>query len=159
MEAAAPILRHAPGPQAGPAFVGRLPMTTTEPRTIASVAEAIERARALLPAIRERARTAEELRQLPQETVQDLKDSGLLRIPTPPRYGGYALDIDAMFQVGMELGRACGSTAWCSNVWGIHNWMVGHWPEEAQDEYFSTGPPPARQRHASPAVGVCDTGG
>jgi len=115
-------------------------MTTTEPRTIASAAEAVERARALLPVIKERARKAEDLRQLPPETVQDLKDAGILRIPNPPRYGGYDLDIDAMFQVGMELGRACGSTAWCYNVWGIHNWMVGHWPEQAQDEYFSTGP-------------------
>ena len=115
-------------------------MTTTEPRTSASTAEAVERARALLPAIKQRARAAEDLRQLPPETVQDLRDSGLTRIPNPPRYGGYELDIDSMFQVGMELARACGSTAWCYNVWGIHNWMVGHWPEEAQDEYFATGP-------------------
>src|SRR4051794_19093639 len=113
MEGAAPILRLAPGLEPDEPIAGRPPMTTTEPRTIASVAEAIERARALLPAIRERARTAEDLRQMPPETVQDLKDSGLTRIPNPPRYGGYELDIDAMFQVGMELGRACGSTAWC----------------------------------------------
>ena len=40
----------------------------------------------------------------------------------------------------MELGRACGSTAWCFSVWSIHNWMVGHWPLQAQDEYFAEGP-------------------
>jgi 3-hydroxy-9,10-secoandrosta-1,3,5(10)-triene-9,17-dione monooxygenase len=115
-------------------------MTTTEPRTISSTAEAIERARALLPVLKQRAAQAEDLRQVPPETVQDLKDAGLLRIPNPPRFGGYEMDVDTMFQVGMELGRACGSTAWCSNVWGIHNWMVGHWPEQAQEEYFASGP-------------------
>jgi 3-hydroxy-9,10-secoandrosta-1,3,5(10)-triene-9,17-dione monooxygenase len=40
----------------------------------------------------------------------------------------------------MELGRGCGSTAWCYAVWDIHNWMVGHWPLSTQEEYFASGP-------------------
>jgi 3-hydroxy-9,10-secoandrosta-1,3,5(10)-triene-9,17-dione monooxygenase len=63
-----------------------------------------------------------------------------MRIPNPRRYGGYETDVDLMFEVAMEIGRACGSTAWCYAVWSIHNWMIGHWPEEAQEEYFSEGP-------------------
>src|SRR5215207_8395516 len=78
---------------------GEARMTTTEPRTIGSTAEAAERARALLPVLKQRAAKAEELRQVPPETVQDLKDAGLLRIPNPPRFGGYEMDIDTMFQV------------------------------------------------------------
>jgi 3-hydroxy-9,10-secoandrosta-1,3,5(10)-triene-9,17-dione monooxygenase len=72
--------------------------------------------------------------------VQDLVASGLLRIATPARYGGSGHEIDLMFEVAMELGRGCGSTAWCYAVWSIHNWMLGHWPEQAQDEYFADGP-------------------
>ena len=102
--------------------------------------ELLERAGSLLPHIRERAARTEQLRQIPPETIADLKASGLLRIPNPPRYGGYPYDINLMFEVAMELGTACGSTAWCYSVWSIHNWMLGHWPEEAQEEYYGGGP-------------------
>jgi 3-hydroxy-9,10-secoandrosta-1,3,5(10)-triene-9,17-dione monooxygenase len=101
--------------------------------------ELLARARGLVPAIRERAVATEKDRQIPNETVSQLREAGLFNIPSPPRYGGYEHDIDLMFEVAMELGRACGSTAWCYSVWSIHNWMLGFWPEEAQDEYFATG--------------------
>jgi 3-hydroxy-9,10-secoandrosta-1,3,5(10)-triene-9,17-dione monooxygenase len=99
-----------------------------------------QRASDLLPVLRERAPEAERLRQIPPETIADLRAAGLLAIGNPKRYGGYDCDIDVMFEVAMELGRACGSTAWCFAVWSIHNWMVGHWPQEAHDEYFAEGP-------------------
>jgi 3-hydroxy-9,10-secoandrosta-1,3,5(10)-triene-9,17-dione monooxygenase len=102
--------------------------------------ELLQRARALVPALRERAQQTEELRQMTPETVADLKASGLLDIATPERFGGNGHEIDLMFNVAMELGRGCGSTAWCYAVWDIHNWMVGHWPIEAQEDYFATGP-------------------
>jgi alkylation response protein AidB-like acyl-CoA dehydrogenase len=95
--------------------------------------ELLQRAIALLPVIAERASEAEELRQIPQATIDDLRDAGLMRIATPARYGGHGTEIDLMFEVAMELGRACGSTAWCYAVWSIHNWMLGFWPEETQD--------------------------
>ena len=100
----------------------------------------LQRASDLLPALRERAPEAERLRQIPPETIADLRAAGLLAIGNPKRYGGYDCDIDVMFEVAMELGRACGSTAWCFSVWSIHNWMVAHWPQQAQDEYFAGGP-------------------
>jgi alkylation response protein AidB-like acyl-CoA dehydrogenase len=71
---------------------------------------------AALPALRERATRAEQLRRLPPETVKDLVSSGLVRVGTPPRYGGAGLDIDAGHAVAWELGRACGSTAWCCSL-------------------------------------------
>jgi alkylation response protein AidB-like acyl-CoA dehydrogenase len=72
--------------------------------------------------------------------VAELRDAGLFNIPSPQRYGGYDHDIDLMFEVAMTVGQACGSTGWCYSVWSIHNWMLGFWPEQAQDEYFATGP-------------------
>lgn len=107
---------------------------------VASREEFLQRAIGLLPAIKGRAAETEALRQIPQATIDDLMHSGLLRIPNPPRFGGYEPDIDLVFQVAMQIGRACGSTAWCYAVWSIHNWMLGHWPLEAQEEYFSEGP-------------------
>ncbi len=114
------------------------PVTTSE-RT-ATREQLLERASALLPVLAERAAEAEELRHIPAATVEDLRDAGLMRIATPARYGGNGAEIDLMFEVAMELGRSCGSTAWCYAVWSIHNWMLGFWPEQAQDEYFAEGP-------------------
>jgi alkylation response protein AidB-like acyl-CoA dehydrogenase len=94
----------------------------------------------LVPALRERAARTEQLRQIPFETVQDLVSSGLIRIGNPPRYGGLDIDYDAVFDVGYELGRACGSTAWCYCLWTAHNWWIGHFPEQAQEEFFASGP-------------------
>jgi 3-hydroxy-9,10-secoandrosta-1,3,5(10)-triene-9,17-dione monooxygenase len=100
----------------------------------------IGRAVDLLPVLKQRAPGAEKLRQIPAETVRDLKAAGLFQIATPRRFGGNGHEIDLMFDVAMELGRACGSSAWCYAVWSIHNWMLGHWPEQAQAEYFADGP-------------------
>ena len=72
--------------------------------------------------------------------MQDLVSSGLIRIGNPQRYGGLGIEYDAAFDVAWELGRACGSTAWCYALWTVHNWWVGHFPESAQEEFFAGGP-------------------
>jgi alkylation response protein AidB-like acyl-CoA dehydrogenase len=98
------------------------------------------RTAALLPLLRERAAHTEQLRRIPPETVQDLIASGLIRIGNPARYGGLGIEYDAAFDIDWELGRACGATAWCYALWTVHNWWIGHFPEQAQDEFFGNGP-------------------
>jgi 3-hydroxy-9,10-secoandrosta-1,3,5(10)-triene-9,17-dione monooxygenase len=71
-------------------------------------AELLDRAARLLPVLRERAARAEQLRQIPPETVADLVASGLIRVGSPERYGGHGLDIDTGHAIAWELGRACG---------------------------------------------------
>ena len=102
--------------------------------------DVIDRAKALLPTLRERAGRAEELRRVPEETVRDFIDAGILRVGVPQKYGGVPVEYDVTFDAGMELGRACGASAWCYSLWVVHNWLVGHFPAEAQEEYFATGP-------------------
>jgi 3-hydroxy-9,10-secoandrosta-1,3,5(10)-triene-9,17-dione monooxygenase len=107
----------------------------TETRT-----QALARAAALVPTLKDRAARTEQLRQIPGETVRDLTDAGLIRIGNPERYGGVGLDLDAIHEIGWELGRGCGSTAWCYSLWATHNWWLGHFPERVQEEFFATGP-------------------
>ena len=102
--------------------------------------ELLSRAAALVPVVGERAARAEQLRRLPDETLADLIDAGLFRIANPDRFGGVGLDLDTVFDVAIELGRGCGSTAWVYCVLAAHTWMLGLWPEQAQDEYFAAGP-------------------
>src|SRR3954470_17397774 len=102
--------------------------------------DVLERAKALLPTLRERAARTEELRRVPEETVRDFIDAGILRVGVPLKYDGVPVEYDVMFDVGMELGRACADSAWCYSLWVVHNWLVVHFPPEAQDEYYATGP-------------------
>src|SRR5439155_1122439 len=102
--------------------------------------ELLRRAAQLVPVLKERAAKTEELRQIPPESVRDLLDSTLIRIGNPERYGGHGLEMDTAYDASFELGRGCGSTAWCYSLWTAHNWWLGHFPEKCQDEFFATGP-------------------
>ena len=99
--------------------------------------EMVGRAADLVPVLRDRASQAEKLRRLPAETVNELRDSGLLRVSQPKRFGGLDLDFDVTFDVASELGRGCGSTAWCYSIWANHNWIMGLFPAQAQEEYWA----------------------
>jgi 3-hydroxy-9,10-secoandrosta-1,3,5(10)-triene-9,17-dione monooxygenase len=102
--------------------------------------ELVQRASALVPRLRERAARTEQLRRVPQETIADYVDAGLMRLANPDRFGGLGHDVDLMFDVALELGRGCGSAAWVYSVVAIHNWQIGLWPEQAQQEYFADSP-------------------
>lgn len=91
----------------------------------------------MVPLLKRRAAHTEARRRIPQETVDQIIAGGLLRLANPDRYGGYGLDCDTIFEIEMQLGRGCGSSAWCYGVWAIHNWVTGHFPEQAQEEYFA----------------------
>ena len=115
--------------------------------------ELLRRARALVPVLKERAARTEESRQVLPESVQDLLASGLIRIGNPRRYGGHDVEVDTAFEVGWELGRGCGSTAWCYSLWTAHNWWLGHFSERCQEEFFATGPDTLFSSGLNPAGG------
>ncbi|MCB2108481.1 MAG: acyl-CoA dehydrogenase family protein [Rhodobacteraceae bacterium] len=102
--------------------------------------ELMANARALLPVLRERAARTEEMRRLPDETMADLYEAGLLRVFTPARYGGLELDWHALPDAARIIATACPSTAWIVAVVGGHSGIVGRFPKELQDEVFADGP-------------------
>ncbi len=102
--------------------------------------EAMGRARALVPALRERADRAEGAREMSKETLDDLHRAGLLRFHQPRRWGGMELDFVSLFDVPAEIGRGCASTAWNVANLGVHHWMLALYDERAQDEVWSDNP-------------------
>lgn len=98
--------------------------------------EYLTRARALLPALRERAPHIEPLRRLPDETFQAFQEAGLFRALQPKRYGGYELDPGVFFQAGIDIGTVCGSSAWILTVVGVHNWQLALFPPQAQEDVW-----------------------
>jgi 3-hydroxy-9,10-secoandrosta-1,3,5(10)-triene-9,17-dione monooxygenase len=102
--------------------------------------ELVARARGLVPALIERARAAEELRRLPDETVADLQSTGLWSAYRPARYGGAEVPYRGFIELGAILASGCASTSWVYNNLVSHNWMLGYWPPEAQEDVWAREP-------------------
>ncbi|MGH6994251.1 MAG: hypothetical protein ACREES_01035 [Stellaceae bacterium] len=101
-----------------------------------NLAELKRRAEALLPRLRERAAETETLRRIPDVTLADLHAAGLFRMLQPRRVGGSEAPYRALVDVGAIVARACGSTAWVLTNLASHHWMLGMWPQQAQDEIW-----------------------
>ncbi|HEV2162264.1 MAG TPA: acyl-CoA dehydrogenase family protein [Stellaceae bacterium] len=103
---------------------------------VPDLAEMRRRAEALLPRLRERAAETETLRRIPDATLADLHAAGLFRMLQPRRVGGSEAHYRALVDIGAIVGRACGSTAWVLTNLASHHWMLGMWPQPAQDEIW-----------------------
>jgi 3-hydroxy-9,10-secoandrosta-1,3,5(10)-triene-9,17-dione monooxygenase len=108
--------------------------------TDVSYEEALRRARALAPLLRQRADRAETTRQMEKDTLQDLHRTGLFRFHQPKRWGGMELPFVAIFDVPFEIARGCASTAWNVANLGIHHWMLALYDERAQEEVWGQDP-------------------
>jgi 3-hydroxy-9,10-secoandrosta-1,3,5(10)-triene-9,17-dione monooxygenase len=97
----------------------------------------VERARGLIPELRDRAPRTEELRRLPPETERALHDSGLFRIVQPRRVGGAELDYVALVDCADALGQADASVAWNFANLASHHWMLGMFDRQAQDAVWN----------------------
>jgi len=105
-----------------------------------STAEIIERAHALIPELGQRAAEAETLRRLPDANVAALKRAGMLKVLQARRYSGYQLSLHAHVDAVAAIARGCGSTAWCMGVVHAHSWLMGSFPEAAQEETYGADP-------------------
>ena len=74
--------------------------------------ELLQRARDMVPVLRERAHQAEIDRRIPDVTQQAFHDAGFYRIFLPKRWGGFEMDYTTSIDIAAELGRGCGSSAW-----------------------------------------------
>ena len=102
--------------------------------------EVVERARALASKFAERAAAAEEARQLPALSFQDMLDAGLARILMPKRFGGYDLDFDTWNDVVLELSKADASHGWCASLIIHHAHLVAQFPDACQQAIWANGP-------------------
>lgn len=88
----------------------------------------------LIQTLAAHAQASERARRLADDSVAAMRDAGLLRAMVPRRIGGHELD----FRSSMALVRACargdGAAAWVLMVSIAHDWIVGGFSEEAQDE-------------------------
>jgi 3-hydroxy-9,10-secoandrosta-1,3,5(10)-triene-9,17-dione monooxygenase len=121
-------------------MVGTLPQSVRRDFSAVTYEEAMERARAIVPILRERAERAEKARILPRETEQLLHESGLFRFHQPKAFGGMELDFVAVVDIPAELARGCPSTAWNVGNVACHHWILGYYDPETQHEVWDANP-------------------
>ncbi|GAA2359871.1 acyl-CoA dehydrogenase [Catellatospora methionotrophica] len=105
--------------------------------TTTSREDLVARAAEIAPLIAKHAAWSEENRRLHDEIIEAFGTAGLLRMRAPQRYGGHEADLSTVKEVITQVGRGDGSAAWTLSVWSICSWLVGLFPDEAQDEVFA----------------------
>jgi 3-hydroxy-9,10-secoandrosta-1,3,5(10)-triene-9,17-dione monooxygenase len=128
------------GPSDRSDVVGTLPQTERRDFSAIGYAEAMRRARAMVPILRERAARAEDARMLLRENEQLLHESGLFRFHQPRSFGGMELDFVAVVDIPAELARGCPSTAWNVGNVACHHWILGYYDPATQHEVWDANP-------------------
>jgi 3-hydroxy-9,10-secoandrosta-1,3,5(10)-triene-9,17-dione monooxygenase len=105
-------------------------------KTTPTAQELVERARAMIPALRERARACTQAGNVPVETVQEMKAAGFFRVLQPQRWGGYEMHPNVFFDIQKALAEGCMSTGWIYGVLGCHPYEMALFHDEAQREVW-----------------------
>ncbi len=96
----------------------------------------IEFSESLFPILRERATDCEENREIPERTIEDLMNGGIIRSTVPNRLGGYEVDYRTAMSICAAISRGCGSTGLVvANMLGCAL-TTALWPEKAQSDVW-----------------------
>lgn len=102
--------------------------------------ELIRRVEELTPLIKKNSAQGEADRRVVEESIQALTDAGLFKVAVPKRYGGYETSMRTMLDVSAAVGAADGGTAWVVTLANVMSWVVGLFPEQAQNDVFGADP-------------------
>jgi 3-hydroxy-9,10-secoandrosta-1,3,5(10)-triene-9,17-dione monooxygenase len=100
----------------------------------------VDRAKALAPALRQRAAEANQLRRLPDSTWNDLVETGIVRGLQPARWGGGELHPREFYSAVIEVARAEGCAGWVAGIIGVHPWQTALYSKETQQEVWGGDP-------------------
>ena len=113
---------------------------TSSSTTTPTSQDLVARAQALQPLLKKNAAQGETDRRVVEESIQAMTDAGLFRVAVPKRYGGYETSMRTMLDVSAAVAEADGGTAWVLTLTNVCAWMIGLFPEKAQDEVFGADP-------------------
>lgn len=100
----------------------------------------VEAVRALFPKLATRVEAAEQARCIPRETMDELHAAGFFRWFVPRRYGGFEWLPTQVYEVAIEMGAICSSTAWVALLLSVHNHLLAQMDPRAQDEVWGPDP-------------------
>ncbi|WP_374596132.1 flavin-dependent monooxygenase [Sphingosinicella sp.] len=108
--------------------------------TFPTAGELIDRARAMIPTLKQRARQTTLDGDVPAITIAEMRDAGFFRILQPRRHGGYEMHPHVFYDVQKSLAEGCMSTAWVYGVIGCHPYQLALFDDRAQREVWGDDP-------------------
>ena len=90
--------------------------------------------------LRDAALRIEQARRVPEDVMAMVKDTGLFKLVQPRMFGGLQSKPTVMIEALSQLATGCASTAWVSAVCGLHPWMIGTFPLQAQQDIWGDDP-------------------
>ncbi|MEP6869825.1 MAG: acyl-CoA dehydrogenase family protein [Novosphingobium sp.] len=100
----------------------------------------IKRARAMIPALREREAAAIADRQVPAVTIAAMQEAGFFKVLQPKRYGGFEMSPAVYCEIARTLAEGCMGSAWVYGVVAVHNWQLALFdPQAAEDVWAADG--------------------
>jgi 3-hydroxy-9,10-secoandrosta-1,3,5(10)-triene-9,17-dione monooxygenase len=118
-----------------------------------------DRARSLIPYIRENQMRISAARTVPEDVFTRLKEAGLLGLIRPRRYGGLELGPDTVLRVASVLGQGDGSTAWVYVVLTSHDHLVGLYPQSVHEAVWTSKHPACASSYIPTGTAVRVDGG
>jgi alkylation response protein AidB-like acyl-CoA dehydrogenase len=103
---------------------------------VPDVAELKKRAERIGAVARERAVETEQARRVPGDLVDMMREAQLFRILQPVRYGGFEYGYDVFIEMVATIASGDGSTGWVYSLGAVHQWLIGCYPLEAQNEVW-----------------------
>ena len=79
-------------------------------------------------------------RRLSDATAKVLRDTGAMRLVQPARYGGLEADPRVFVEAMMLTAQFDGAAGWVLGVVGVHNWHIGLYADEVQQEVWGEDP-------------------
>lgn len=102
--------------------------------------ELVQRAQAMMPTLKARAKQCIAARNVPKETIAEMQEAGFFRILQPKRYGGYEMHPNTFFAVQKLIAEGCMSTGWMYGVVGCHPYEMALFADKAQKEVWGEAP-------------------
>src|SRR5207244_1853089 len=88
----------------------------------------------------ERAQAATAARRIPDATIAEYHQAGILRILQPRRFGGMEGRFSLFSRIVEEFTYGCASSAWVYAVLAEHQWILAQYPEKAQIDVWGADP-------------------
>ena len=101
----------------------------------------VGRCESLAPLLAEQAAEAEQLRRLPEATLEAARSTGLFDAVVPASLGGQGLGLDALAHGTRAMAHGCPASAWTLSFFMLHGWMLSKLPAAGRDEVFANGVP------------------
>ena len=106
-------------------------MTAQALATTPTPDELIQRARNMIPDLRELAATHANNRRVNAEVIEKMNQAGFFRALQPKRWGGYEMDPSVFAEIQIALAEGDVATAWIYGVVGVHPFQLALFDDRA----------------------------